>query len=72
MLLIAMGAEGVQGQSALMPDQDCAKFVERSRAVTPMTECGEQVHPRDGSLVVRYTGIECAGMAVSLPSLVVR
>ena len=50
----------------ITPDQEYAKFVERGKAVSPMTEFGEQVNLRDGALVVRATDIELPGIGPTI------
>ena len=45
----------------LTPDQEYSKFVDRAKAITPMTEFGDQVSPRDGAVTMRATDVELRG-----------
>jgi len=46
---------------SVTPDQEYAKFIGRARSVSPLTEFGDQINLRDGSLLMRATDIELRG-----------
>ncbi|MBL8279602.1 MAG: RHS repeat protein [Pelomonas sp.] len=52
------GTASAQSQT---PGSEYGKFVDRARAVSPMSEFGDQVSLRDGALVIRATDIELKG-----------
>lgn len=59
---------GVMGpaRAAMKPEQEYAKHVDRSRKLTPMTEFGDQINLRDGSLIFRATDVELTGIGPTI------
>ncbi|HLO95775.1 MAG TPA: hypothetical protein VK195_15795, partial [Burkholderiaceae bacterium] len=65
-LLGVLGGGMAQAQANMKPEQEYAKYVDRSRTVSPLSEFGEQVNLRDGSLSVRATDVEIPGIGPTI------
>jgi YD repeat-containing protein len=62
-----LGAVGTQHAVAqLTPDQEYAKFIDKARAISPMTDFGDQISPRDGAVTVHATDVELRGIGPTI------